>query len=78
MKTRNLGEITFGHVKPDGSWKLGSYMGDERIALLTKARNQEPLPDGVVLVVQTDGGYRRAEFSDIDWEHFDWYASRRK
>jgi hypothetical protein len=80
MKTRNVGEITFGVLDPSNAagWKLGSFMGKERVELLRKARNQQPLPEGVVLAVQVLGGYRRAVHADVDWSQFDWYEERRK
>lgn len=55
-RKRNLGEIGFARRNAHGGWTFDSIMGAERVRLLKLAVAGEPLPDGLLLVGQREGG----------------------
>ena len=57
----SIGGVSFGRligeIEPGGNpkWAHFSVIGDERVALLRKVRNNEPLPEGLILIGQASG-----------------------
>ena len=67
MKT-SIGAVGFAHIT-DGRLSRYEVMGDERVALLQRVLDDEPLPDGLILIRYTDGGPIEAiTRDDVRWD----------